>query len=140
MDGVNWIAVAVSAASTLVIGFVWYNPKVFGKAWMESVGMTEGDDKKGNMPLIFGISFLLAMVVAYKLSGGAYHHGEEDRTALHGAFHGALYSLYFALPVLITNSLFERRSLKGILINSGYWVLCFASIGAILYTFAGAGL
>ena len=46
MDGVNWIAVAVSAASTLVIGFVWYNPKVFGKAWMESVGMTEGERGK----------------------------------------------------------------------------------------------
>lgn len=140
MDGVNWIAVAVSAASTLVIGFAWYNPKTFGNAWMESVGLTEEGLKKGSMPLIYGLAFLLAMVVAYKLSGGAYHHGEDDRTALHGAFHGMLYSLYFALPVLITNSLFERRSFKGILINSGYWVACFAAIGAILYTFAGAGM
>lgn len=107
---------------------------------MESVGMTEDDTKKGNMPLIFGISFLLAMVVAYKLSGGAYHHKEIDRNALHGAFHGMLYSLYFALPVLITNSLFEQRSLKGILINSGYWVACFSAMDAILYAFAGAGL
>ncbi len=140
MENVNWIAVAVSASSTLVIGFVWYHPKLFGNAWMRSVGMTEDDTRKGNMPLIFGVSFLLAMVVAYKLSGGAYHHGEADRNALHGAFHGMLNSLYYALPVLITNSLFERRSLSGILINSGYWVLCFASIGAILYAFAGAGL
>lgn len=107
---------------------------------MESVGMTEDDTKKGNMPLIFGLAFLLAMVVAYKLSGGAYHHGEDDRTALHGAFHGVLSSLYYAIPVLITNALFERMSLKGILVNSGYWVACFASMGAILYIFAGAGL
>lgn len=139
MENVNWLAVALSAVSTLVIGFVWYNPKTFGNAWMESVGMTEDDAKKGNMPLIFGLSFVLAMVIAFKLSGGAYHHPEEYRTPLHGAFHGSLYALYFALPVLITNSLFERRSLKGILINSGYWVLCFASMGAILYAFAGAG-
>lgn len=92
------------------------------------------------MPLILGLSFLLAMVIAFKLSGGAYHHGEDDRTILHRAFHGMLYSLYFALPVLIINSLFERRSLKGILINSSYWVLCFATMGGILYGFAGAGM
>lgn len=92
------------------------------------------------MPLIFGISFVLAMVVAFKLSGGAYHHGEDDRNALHGAFHAIMTCGYYGLPILITNALFERRSLKGILINVGYWVVCFAAIGAILYSFAGAGL
>lgn len=140
MENVNWIAVVLSGVATLAIGLVWYNPKVFGKAWMESVGMTEDDTKKGNMPLIFGISFVLAMVVAFKLSGGAYHHGEDDRNALHGAFHAIMNCFYYGLPVLITNSLYERRSLKGILINSGYWVACFAAIGAILYAFAGAGM
>lgn len=139
MENINWIAAVLAAASTLVIGFVWYNPKTFGNAWMESVGLSEDDIKNSNMALIFGLSFVLAMVVAYKLSGGAYHHGEEDRTVLHGAFHGSLYALYFALPVLITNSLFERRSFKGILINSGYWLLCFAAMGAVLYGVAGAG-
>lgn len=139
MENVNWLAVALAALSTLVIGFAWYNPKTFGNAWMESVGLTEENIKNSNMALIFGLAFVLAMVVAYKLSGGAYHHKEIDRNALHGAFHGMLYALYFALPVLITNSLFERRSWKGILINSGYWVACFASMGAVLYAFAGAG-
>lgn len=43
MENVNWIAVVLSGIATLAIGFVWYNPKVFGKAWMESVGMTEDD-------------------------------------------------------------------------------------------------
>lgn len=139
MENVNWLAVALAALSTLVIGFAWYNPKTFGNAWMESVGLTEENIKNSNMALIFGLAFVLAMVVAYKLSGGAYHHKEIDRNALHGAFHGMLYALYFALPVLITNSLFERRSWKGILINSGYWVACFASMGAVLYAFSGAG-
>jgi hypothetical protein len=140
MEGVNWIAIVVAAVSTLVVGFAWYNPKTFGKAWMESVGMTEDDTKKGNMPLIFGVTFLLALVIAYKLSGGAGYHGEEEQNFLHGAFHGMMSSLYYALPVLITNSLFERRSLKGILINSGYWVVCFALMGGILYAIAGAGI
>ena len=139
MENVNWIAVAVAAFSTLFIGAIWYHPKVFGKAWMESVGLTEEDLKNSNMALIFGLAFVLAGVVAFKLSGGAYHHGEDDRNILHGAFHATLYALYFGLPVLIVNSLFERRSLKGILINAGYWVLCFATMGGVLYGFAGAG-
>lgn len=46
MENVNWIAVAVAAASTVIIGFVWYHPKTFGNAWMESVGLTEERMKK----------------------------------------------------------------------------------------------
>ena len=43
----NWLALIVAAVSALAVGFVWYNPKVFGTAWMKEVGMTEEDAQKG---------------------------------------------------------------------------------------------
>ena len=63
----NWIGILVAALSSLVVGFVWYNPKVFGKVWMDSIGITEEDTKKGNMAVRFIVAFVLAGVIAYDL-------------------------------------------------------------------------
>jgi hypothetical protein len=46
--------------------------------------------------------------------------------------HGAIGALFFVLPVLGINALFERKGWKYILINVGYWVLTLAIMGAIL--------
>ncbi|TME70083.1 MAG: DUF1761 family protein, partial [Chloroflexi bacterium] len=32
--GVNYLAVVVAAVVALVIGFIWYSPRVFGNRWM----------------------------------------------------------------------------------------------------------
>lgn len=41
MDYFNPLAILVAGVSALVVGFVWYNPKVFGNAWMKAAGMTD---------------------------------------------------------------------------------------------------
>ena len=53
MDFLNFPAILVAAVSALVVGFIWYNPKVFGNAWMEAAGLTEAQLKAGNMVKIF---------------------------------------------------------------------------------------
>ena len=37
----NWLAIIVSALVPLIIGAIWYHPKVFGSAWMHATGITE---------------------------------------------------------------------------------------------------
>ena len=37
---INWLAIAAASILPLVTGFIWYNPKVFGTAWMKESGMT----------------------------------------------------------------------------------------------------
>ena len=49
MENINWLALVVAALSILVIGFIWYHPKVFGTIWMKEIGMTEEKAKKGNI-------------------------------------------------------------------------------------------
>ena len=51
---INFLALLVAALSTLVVGFIWYNPKVFGTIWMKESGMTEEKMKGANMAMIFG--------------------------------------------------------------------------------------
>ena len=41
----NWIAILLAAMSTLVVGFIWYNPKVFGNIWMKETGITMESEK-----------------------------------------------------------------------------------------------
>ena len=38
---INFFAVLAAALSSFVVGFIWYNPKVFGTIWMTEIGMTD---------------------------------------------------------------------------------------------------
>ena len=135
MENMNWLSVLVGALVPLVMGFIWYNPALFGKAWMKSIGMTDEDAKKGNMPVIFVVSFILAGLIAYNLYQYMAYHSPEEQTFTHGMLHGSLLTVFTALPVLITNSLFEQRNWTNIIINSLYWVVTFALVGGVVTLF-----
>lgn len=59
-------------------------------------------------------------------------YGHNFRTFKHGALHGTIASIFFALPVLGITALFERRSFKYIFIHLGYWAVTFAIMGGII--------
>ena len=64
MIQLNWLAVIGAGVIPLLTGYIYYNPKVFGNAWMKSINMTEEDLKGANMPLIFGLTFLFGLFIA----------------------------------------------------------------------------
>lgn len=64
---VNFIVLLIATLIPLVVGFVWYNPKVFGTAWMKVTGLTPEDGKKANMPLIFGLTALFSFFIAFSI-------------------------------------------------------------------------
>ena len=157
MDLLNPLAIVVAAVSALVVGFFWYNPKVFGTAWMQAAGMTDEQIKGGNMLKIFGLALVFAFLLATAMPGIVIHqmgvfslvggdpsvalpsyealmadYGDAFRTFKHGAFHGVLTGVFVALPILGTNALFERKSAKYIVINSGYWIVTLGVMGAII--------
>ena len=62
---INFVVLLISAIIPLLIGFIYYNPKTLGNAWMKEAEMTEEKMKNANMIKIFGLcvlfSFMLAM-------------------------------------------------------------------------------
>lgn len=151
----NPIAVCVAALSTFLVGFIWYNPKVFGTIWMQESGMTEEKAKQGNMVKIFGLTLLYSFIVAFmlpqfvihqvgalQLVGGnledpsfiEYLKDKQDvfRTFKHGALHGFLIGLMFVLPITAINGLFEQKSWKYMLVTGGYWIVSLTIMGAII--------
>lgn len=56
----------------LAVGFIWYG-SLFGKAWMKVNGFTEESLEGGNMAMIFGVSYLLGVVLAFGMTGMTNH-------------------------------------------------------------------
>lgn len=146
----------------LALGFIWYHPKTFANPWMKSAGLNEENLKKGNMLLIFGLTYVLGLMLSLIMQTLVIHQshlqslfflqpihdpsteagalyksvmdkfGESYRTLKHGAFHGSIAAFFIAIPVLAINALFERRGFAYIAIHGGYWILTFALMGALV--------
>ncbi|WCO01676.1 DUF1761 domain-containing protein [Psychroserpens ponticola] len=156
---INFLAVLVAAIVPMVLGFIWYNPKFLGTVWAREAEMTETKMKSGNLPVIFGLSFMLSILLAFSIQTLTIHqfgalgmvggdptvegvlpsfqafmddYGTAFRTYKHGAFHGILAGIFIVFPILATNGMFERKSWKLIFINSGYWTLALTIMGAIV--------
>ena len=69
----NIIAILVAALVPTVIGFVWYNPKVFGKAWQAATGLTDEDMKGGNMATKIILGLVFAFLLALSLPNIVIH-------------------------------------------------------------------
>src|SRR5688500_18304859 len=115
MEGINYLAVAAAAVSTFVIGGLWYSPLMFHRAWMSTNGFDEAR-LKGGQGRIFGIAFVLAVVMAANLA--AFLHA-PDTTVSWGATAGLLTGLGWVVPAIATVALFERRALAYMAINGG---------------------
>ena len=128
------LPLALSSLTPMIIGFVYYHPKVFGSVWQRSVGLSDEDIKSGNMALIFGLSIVMALLMSLFLlnfNNSAGQEGEYDNFG-HGAWHGLFVGVLIAVPVLVSNSLFQRMSLRNILINAVYWLITLAVMGGIM--------
>ena len=71
----NFYVFFIAAVIPLITGAIWYNPKVLGTAWMKASGVTEEQAQSGNMPVIFGLTYLLGLFVAFSLYSVVIHQG-----------------------------------------------------------------
>lgn len=70
---INWLAVLVASLVPMFVGFIYYNPKVLGNAWMRASGMTEEKAKTANMAKVFGVSFLFSLMIAFVMNSLVIH-------------------------------------------------------------------
>jgi len=146
-----------SAFSSLLIGFIWYDPKVFGNIWIRESGVSKQKIKNGNITLTVLLSFIYALFISFILQFLVIHqlgansatfgikgidpsvfknymnaYGTTYRTFKHGALHGFITGLFFCLPVIGVSSLHERKSWKYTIIAGGYWIVTCMIMGGII--------
>ena len=125
---INYWAVLVAAVSSFVIGGLWYAPFLFGNAWQKAVGLTDEQLKNANMARTFGLSFVMSVLISYGMA--MFFASEVDFQM--GLMYGSMTALFFVIPSMGINSLFEHHSLKLFLINAGYNLVTYVVIGGII--------
>lgn len=64
---INYWAVILATLSSMVVGSIWYAPKVFGNYWMKAAGVTPSgkmSDAAGPIITTLIVSFITAWVLA----------------------------------------------------------------------------
>ncbi len=128
----NYVAIIAGAISVMVLGFVWFHPKVLGQGWMKGAGLTE-EDMKSTDPISMIGALLMAGVIAYAMSRYASHTEEGMSQFVHGMYHGFMTAIMYVAPVLVSKGLFEKKSISWILSGAAYWVLAITLVGGIVY-------
>lgn len=127
MQNINLWAVLAAAASSFLLGGLWYGP-LFKQAWCREAGV-DPDPAKGRHPAkVFGGAFVLALVAAYVFALFLGPRPEFGFAAGAGVAAGACWvAASFGI-----NYLFANRSLKLWLIDGGYHTLQFTLFGLVL--------
>lgn len=71
--GPNLMILPAVALIPLLVGFVWYHPKVIGNAWMKETGITEEKVQQKNMLVTFGVTYIFALFASFALLGMVNH-------------------------------------------------------------------
>ncbi|KGN31333.1 hypothetical protein N802_04385 [Knoellia sinensis KCTC 19936] len=78
---INYLAVVLAVIASMVVGFVYYHPKVMGERWMKAIGHTDESVQGGSnavYPMMIVASFVTAWVLAgatwlsHEFYGGSY--------------------------------------------------------------------
>ena len=134
MENLNILSLVIATLIPMITGMIYYAKPLMGKAWMESIGMTDEKRKSGNMPVMMIGSIVAAFLIAFfmlNFTNGFGQEGEFD-TFQHGAMHGVVVSLFLVIPIFISKGLFEMVGWKNILIGGLYWMITLALMGGIL--------
>jgi hypothetical protein len=118
LSQINFLAVAVAAIASFVIGGLWYSNLMFAKIWMKESGMVK----------VFGISFLLSLIICFNLA--AFLGPQSDLKW--GLTAGGLAGIGWVAASFGINYLFEQRSMKLFLINAGYNAVTYIIAGGII--------
>ena len=130
-SAINWLAVIVAAIAFFGLGAVWYGP-IFGKSWQKEVGLTDDDIQGGNMSLIFGSSFIMMLLMAFGIAMLLSIQHLEGPNWQIGVHTGLLVGVLFTATAMAINYLYQRKSIKLWLIDSGYQICFLVLQGLIL--------
>ena len=133
--GIKMVPVFAAALATMVLGFLWYSPLLFAKPWMILMGYDPNDKAKldemrKGAGKLYGLSFVASLVSAFVLA--KIIDVTTVNTALYGMKVAFAVWLGFVTTVQLTGALFSRQPTKLYLINTGYQLVCFLAMGAIL--------
>lgn len=111
-EPLNWIAIITGTVVAFLVGWAWYSPKLFGKAWADGSGTELGS--AAGMPVFAMLMqvvalFLLALVVGV--------------TATTSALYTAILAILAAGAFVVSGGAFVRKRGAALMIDFGYVIV-----------------
>jgi len=133
MTSFSLLGIIAAGLVPVLLGAVWYHPRVFGTQWMRLSGISPEMVERARrrrasyLALAFGTSILIAYVMdAFGISAGV--SGIFDALRL-----GFWCWAGFVVPLLLGSVIWEGRSARLYFINIGYWLLAFLLMAIVLF-------
>jgi hypothetical protein len=129
----NWLAIFLATASSMVVGATWYSRSVFGNTWLKLVKLNDQQLQKGALKAIL-ITIVVSFLTAYLLAHVSYLSNAFFK---HSFFQDAVTTSFwmwlgFVATRFITHDAFEKRPFKLTLINITHELLTFLVMGVII--------
>lgn len=133
---INYLAVLVAAASSIVLGFLWYGP-LFGKPWMKLMGYDKESiekEKAKGMNKTYLLMTLGSLVIAYVLAHTTEFAMYYTKTygVTGGLMSGFWTWLGFIAPIQMDEQLWGNKPWKLYYLNTGYRLVSILIMGVIL--------
>ncbi len=130
---VNWLAVLLATASSMVVGSIWYTPKTFGNTWMKLAKVDQkAAEKRGVRPIL--VTLVVSLATAYVLAHVAFLSNKYfGNSFLMDSLSTAFWVwLGFTAARFITHDAFEGRPAKLTTINIAHELVTLLVMGAII--------
>jgi hypothetical protein len=110
---VNALGVLLAAASSMVVGSIWYARPVFGNTWME-LAKVKMNKNQNNLTILMGVTFLLSLLTAYILAHVSYLSYKFFGDSFLQDSLSTAFWLWLGLTAsrIVTHDLFEGRRKK----------------------------
>ncbi|WP_219833968.1 DUF1761 domain-containing protein [Paenibacillus sp. R14(2021)] len=124
---IHYWGILVATVVTMVLGFLWYSPVLFGKAWAKQVGLNMADMSGGAMTYV--LTAATALIGVFLL--GLLMTVDGGQSVSSGLLLGLIIGLAIAVKIGM-NYLFEGRKLSLYFITIGYHLTSYLLSGLII--------
>ena len=69
---ISYLAVVGAVVASMLVGFVFYHPKVMGTRWMRAIGHDEASISGGAGSWVYGVVIVASFVTAWVLAGATW--------------------------------------------------------------------
>jgi len=130
---INYIAVVLATLSSMVIGSIWYTPRVFGNYWMKQTGVNpSGNSRDAVIPII--VTLLVSFITAWVLAGAAYISWEfyGGSFLVNSLFTAAILWAGFTAARFVTHDAFDKRPSGLTILNIAHEFVTVLVMGLII--------
>jgi hypothetical protein len=132
MTTLDIMRIVLAGLVPTLVGFVWYSPKLFGRAWMRFEGVTPEMTERA---LRFRHSFALVGVCVGVATAFIMHFFFDALTVLtwsEAVSFSLLAWVGFIVPSLLGQWLWEHKSFALLFINASFWLATLIAMALIL--------